>query len=185
MTLITWVAVEIADAEFGYAIGISDYSMYAISDRYRSMYGWWWAGPLIAFLWAILLMVFRRCRLLTLVLYIQFVLSFVLLWFCFAAFVFYINNQSFWGLRRTIVGHEVYADAGLAADNGHFIPHADRLIPGELYRSKWRTVGGLSVMRDIAGTSPTLDTPDGESPRIHSEENGHDSDRKAQENRSR
>ncbi len=113
----------------------------------------------------------------TLVLYIHSAVGFVLLWSCFAVFAFYLNNQTFWGWRRTIVGHGVYADKGFGAGDGPFIPQADRLMPGELYRSKWSTVGGLSVMRNIAGTPPPLGMPNGRSPHMHSEEDGQETSR--------
>lgn len=151
MTFVALWAVTIADLEFSYAIGVSDNPYtYRIVDHYRTGYGLWWAGPAVAAIWACILVWKRSCRLLTLVCYFNFVIAFVLLWSCLAISVFYLSNQSFWGWRRVIVGHEVFADKGFQSGYEPLTPSGDRLLPGELFDSKWGTNGGISVLRNIA-----------------------------------
>ena len=56
------------------------------------------------------------------------------------------------------MGHEVFAEKGFQPGQGPLVPGADRLLPGELYNSKWGTPGGVSVLRNMAGTSEVFET---------------------------
>jgi hypothetical protein len=161
MTVIAWGAITIADMEFTRAIGVSDNVFPAeITARYRLTYNYWWAGPIIAAIWAVVLVCRKKCSLATLVCYIQFAVVFVTVWGVFSVCTFYVANQSFWGWRRVVVDNEVYVDKGFRPGQEPLVPGGDDLLSGELYSGKWGQPGVQHILRRAVGTYRTKEGRD-------------------------